>query len=71
MREKEIHEFCTQLEKNWKEHSQQRFLQFLYNTLKMEYKKSDLNDGELYNLTDAKLLEVFKSGKFAKNTELF
>lgn len=33
----------------------------------MEYKKSDLNDGELYNLTDAKLLEVIKSGKFTKN----
>ena len=66
MKENEIHEFCEQLEKMWQERPQQRFLQLLYNTLILEYHKSDLNAGELYNLKDEELLEVIKSGKFVK-----
>ena len=41
-------------------HSEQRFLQLLYNTLMKEFGTANLDDGKLYNLTDDKLLEVIK-----------
>ena len=41
-------------------HSEQRFLQLIYNTLMKEFGTANLGDGKLYNLTDEQLLEVIR-----------
>ncbi|MBP3886843.1 MAG: hypothetical protein J6F30_04205 [Cellulosilyticum sp.] len=44
-------------------HSEQRFLQLIYNILMKEYGTANLGDGKLYNLTDEELLKVIKQGE--------
>ena len=41
-------------------HPEQRFLQFLYNTLMKKFGTANLGDGKLYNLTDDKFLAMIK-----------
>ena len=44
-------------------HSEQRFLQLIYNTLMKEFGTANLGDARLYNLTDDELLKVLKQGE--------
>lgn len=43
-------------------HSEQRYLQLLYNTLMKKFGTANLGDGKLYNLDDKELLDIIKQG---------